>query len=261
MLSLVPAAADGAAASADTLTTALNYTGFLLWSLAYVLFIVKARKDRTYGVPLVAVCLNFTWELYFAALCPLMGAAKQALCTATGVLRWGLILWLVLDTVILWQLFAYGWRSDNTLLNRLPARGRRPIFWALLIVLLVVFLYWQYAFVNVGTDRDGNTLAWVTDLVMSVLFVRSAVFRRPYGHGLSAAGGWAMLGGNCAYTAYAVHTGFKEFTAWDPQVTLALMVAVIVFNLFYLFVLHVLRHKSPRPQAVPPNLVGHPVPQ
>ncbi|HSE65788.1 MAG TPA: hypothetical protein VLB12_02300, partial [Gemmatimonadales bacterium] len=239
----------------------LNYAGFALWSLAYVLFIVKGRRDQTYGVPLVAICLNFTWELYFAALCPLMGQEKQDLCTATGIVRWALIAWLVLDSVILYQLFAYGWRSETTLLNRLPARGRRPIFYAFLVVLLVVFLSWQYAFVNVGADRDGNSLAWLTNLVMSGLFVLSAVFRRPYGHGLSSAGGWAMLGGNCAYAAYAVRTDFAEFTAWDPRVTRALMVAVIVFNLFYLFVLFVLRHRSRRPKAVPPNVVGHPVSQ
>jgi hypothetical protein len=254
-------AADGTAASADTLTNALNYLGFGLWTLAYVLFILKGYKGRTYGVPLVAICLNFTWELYFAALCPLMGADKQALCTAAGSVRWALIGWLVLDSVILCQLFAYGWKSESTLLRKLPPRGQRPIFWAFLVVLLVVFLYWQYAFVNLGADQDGNSLAWLTNLVMSGLFVLSAIFRRPYGHGLSSAGGLAMLGGNVAYAVYAFRTGFDEFTAWDPQVTKSLMLAVIVLNIFYLFVLYVLRHLSRRPKPFPPKVVGHPVPQ
>jgi hypothetical protein len=234
MLNLIPAA-ELTPTNAG-LAMAMLYAGFILWSLTYILAIAQGLKDKTYGVPLVAVCLNFTWELYFAVACRFFEGKRAALCTATGMLRWGLILWLVLDTVILAQLLKYGWRSQPSLLRFLPEQSQRSVFYALILLLCCVGFYWQYAFVNLLTDQDGNTLAWLTNYVMSWLFVASAFFR-PNARGLSYWGGWAMLLGNCAFAAWGVLTKFAELKAWDPKVTGALMVGVIMVNSFYLFVL------------------------
>ncbi len=248
MLILIPAAEPTAMNTG--LAEAMGYAGFGLWTVAYVFFIVRGWKDNTYGVPLVSVCLNFTWELYFAALCPLVQGQEEDLCTATGMVRFALILWLVLDTVILWQLFKFGWKSEPTLLRHVPERGRRPIFYVFLYVVLLVALYWQYAFVNLFTDQDGNSLAWLTNYIMAWLFVASAFFRRPHARGLSYWGAWAMLGGNVAFVAKAVLTDFVEFTAWPQKFTIALMFGVILINLFYLFVL---RYKTRSAEVLAPN--------
>jgi hypothetical protein len=254
MLILIPATADPPATNA--LAETMGYAGFFLWTVAYGFFIWQGRRDQTYGVPLVAVCLNFTWELYFAALCPLVPGQVEDLCTATGMVRFALILWLVLDTVILWQLFKYGWRSEPNLLRFVPERGRRPIFYVFLYVFLLVSLYWQYAFVNLFTDQDGNSLAWLTNYIMAWLFVSSAFFRRPDARGLSYWGGWAMLGGNAAFVVKAVVTDFAEFTAWPQQFTVALMFGVIMVNLFYLFVL---RYKTRSAESIVPSFISQPL--
>jgi hypothetical protein len=227
-----------------------GYAGFVLWTVAYICFICRAWKDKTYGVPLISVCLNFTWELYFAVLCrpgflrllafldlPLIEGPRADLCTATGGELWGLRIWLLLDTVILLQLLAHGSRGEPSLLRYLPARARARIFYVFLYVVLLIALYWQYAFVNLFTDRDGTSLAWLTNYIMSWLFVSSAFFRRPAGRGLSLTGGLAMLLGNCAFAAKAVLSNFAELTAWPRQFTTALMFGVILVNVFYLYVL------------------------
>jgi hypothetical protein len=250
MLILIPATAEPTATNAGLLAEAMGYAGFGLWTVAYGFFIWQGRRDKTYGVPLVSVCLNFTWELYFALLCRLGKGQKEDLCTATGMEYWGLIIWLALDTVILWQLFKFGWRSEPTLLRHLPERGRRPMFYVFLYVLLLIALYWQYAFVNLFTDHDGNSLAWLTNYIMAWLFVASAFFRRPHARGLSYVGAWAMLGGNVAFVAKAYLTDFAEFTAWPQKFTVALMFGVILVNLFYLFVL---RYKTRDAEVVDPK--------
>jgi uncharacterized membrane protein len=209
--------------------------GFAFWTLAYFLFIVKGFQGRTYGVPLVAICLNVTWELYFAVLCPGSIAHANGLCTASGSELWGLILWLVLDVIIFCQLLAFG-SNQPWLQQYLPARARLPVFYVMVFGLFFLALAWQYLFISVKADKDGNSLAWITNLIMSLLFVRSAI-ARPTLSGLSFAGAGAMLAGNLAFMASGFLTRFADFTVWSPQVTAALMFAVILVNLFYLLVL------------------------
>jgi hypothetical protein len=252
MLILIQATAEATVTNAGQLADFMKYAGFGLWTLAYLLFIVRGINDKTYGVPLISVCLNFTWELYFTAKCPYSGERKAELCTATGMDWWGLVLWLVLDFVILIQLIVYGSKSEPTLLSHLPARGRRPIFNVFLAVSLSIALYWQYAFVNLFTDRDGNSLAWLTNFIMAWLFVSSAFFRRPDARGLSLYGGLLMLAGNCGFAAYAYLTGFVEFSAWPKEFTAALMVGVILVNVLYL---DVLRYKPRGAELPAPRIV------
>src|SRR4029078_8279931 len=44
--------------------------GGIFWSLAYFLIIRQGFKDRTYGMPLAALCANISWEAIFAFLHP-----------------------------------------------------------------------------------------------------------------------------------------------------------------------------------------------
>ncbi|KAI0426601.1 hypothetical protein F5Y09DRAFT_351069 [Xylaria sp. FL1042] len=46
-------------------------SGGLLWTIAYVLYILQARKDKSYGMPLVALCANIGWELAYGVFYPL----------------------------------------------------------------------------------------------------------------------------------------------------------------------------------------------
>lgn len=234
--------------------TVVGVLGYLLWTVAYGLFIRQGFRERAYGVPLFAICLNVTWELYFAVMCP-MKAGTDSLCTSQGPILWLRILWLVLDLVILGQLIRYG-RKQPEWQGRLSRLAAPRIFYALVVVSLLVAFVWQYTFVRLTIDQDGNTLAWFTNLVMSMLFVRSALYRQEV-RGLSFAGGVAMLLGNCAFVGYGVLTEFVEFTAWPRQVTAAVMFAVILINLFYLLVLwHRTHHaKVVRPKVVSPVAV------
>ena len=42
----------------------------MLWTLAYLLIIRQGFLDRTYGMPLAALCVNLSWELVFAFVYP-----------------------------------------------------------------------------------------------------------------------------------------------------------------------------------------------
>src|SRR5659263_565954 len=46
----------------------LMIIGGLFWSITYILIIRRGLKDKTYGMPLAAVCANISWEGIFSCL-------------------------------------------------------------------------------------------------------------------------------------------------------------------------------------------------
>ena len=44
--------------------------GSLFWTVAYLLFFLKGMKDKSYGMPLVPMAFNFTWELIHSFIYP-----------------------------------------------------------------------------------------------------------------------------------------------------------------------------------------------
>lgn len=76
----------------------------LLWTLAYILIIRQGRRDRVYGVPIVALSANLAWEFWytFVELPPHPDPTKHA------AQFWVNFIWFVFDVAILWQTLRYG---------------------------------------------------------------------------------------------------------------------------------------------------------
>lgn len=124
----------------------------LFWVLTYVLAIRQGFKDRTYGIPLTALCANLSWEAIFAFLYP------PAL-----LLRLVILAWFALDLVILYQALRFG-------PDEFPEVGRRTFYVAFGLTLvtafcLVLFISWEFQ------DLQGSYAAFGQNLLMSVLFL------------------------------------------------------------------------------------------
>ena len=159
----------------------------VLWIVAYVLIIRQGFKDRTYGIPMLCIALNFTWEFIYAVDFPFpqnagrnsaLGLAALRHCHRLPVLRYG--------------------REGQTI----PPLKRYcyPICIAMFISAYVGQLAFHYSLHDkYGVQED----AYMINLVMSMLFV-SMYFARPRGEGLSVGAAWAkMLGtGYCLSEAY-----------------------------------------------------------
>ena len=70
--------------------------GGIFWILTYVFIISKGYKDKTYGMPLFALCANISWEFIFSFLLP--HSPPQLYIN---------YLWFALDAVIVFQFFKY----------------------------------------------------------------------------------------------------------------------------------------------------------
>src|SRR3954447_24724948 len=81
--------------------------GGAFWTLSYLLIIRRSSLDHTYGMPLVALCANISWEFLFSFIYP-----PQIIQHIVN------LIWFSLDLIILIQLLRYGPREFPDLSKR-----------------------------------------------------------------------------------------------------------------------------------------------
>lgn len=97
---------------------ALSIASGACWTVAYFLIIRRGLLDRTYGIPVVAVCVNISWEFIFAFIVP--HESPQ---------RYINIGWFLLDVFILGQVLLF-WRSDFPAIEgRIFTLSQLPLCW------------------------------------------------------------------------------------------------------------------------------------
>ena len=125
------------------------------WTGTYLLIIRRSILDHTYGMPLVALCANISWEFLFSFIYP-----PQIIQHIVN------LLWFSLDLVILMQLLRYGPREFTDL----PKRA----FYAL-VSLALTTSFCAVLLVTAEFHDSGTYAAFGQNLMMSVLFIK----RRP----------------------------------------------------------------------------------
>ena len=124
----------------------------VLWTLAYLLIIRRGFLDRTYGMPLVALCANLSWEFIYSFVYP-HDLPQRAVN----------VVWLSFDLVILIQLLLYGPREFADLPRRL--------FYAAFALALATAFGAVLAVTLEFDDFDGAYSAFGQNLMMSILFL------------------------------------------------------------------------------------------
>lgn len=126
--------------------------GGIFWSLAYLLIIRQGFKDRTYGMPLAALCANFSWEAIFAFLHP--HSPPQLYINYA---------WFGLDAVIVFQFLRYGKKEFPSL-----SQGQFYLIFVFALVMSfcsIIFVTYEFQ------DWKGAYAAFGQNLMMSILFL------------------------------------------------------------------------------------------
>jgi hypothetical protein len=182
--------------------------GFVLWAVAYALIVRRGFRQKTYGIPWPSICLNIAWEFYMGVFCPSPASSpdEKYLCRAKPLDLLLVRVWFALNLVNLFQFLVFG--RENR-----PRLFRRNFFWIVGAVLVAAFAG-QRAFIRQEADRNGTKIAWIINLVMSVLFL-AFFFRRPDMRGLSYGAAWAKMFGSLLMAPPSlkpnVATGFRSF--------------------------------------------------
>jgi hypothetical protein len=135
------------------LTVALQIGSGIFWTLVYLLIIRRGWLDKTFGMPVAALCANLSWEFIFGFLHP--HNPPQVYVDRV---------WFAFDLVIVLQTIVYGRAAFG------PGSIAKYFYPALSLTLALSFaavLAITYEF----QDFQGKYAAFSQNLMMSVLFV------------------------------------------------------------------------------------------
>ncbi len=132
--------------------------GGLFWSLAYILIIIRGFKDKTYGMPLFALCTNISWEFIFSFIIP---NTKPQLYIN--------YIWLILDVFIMVQFLKFG-------RHEFPTLSKKQFYTVFLLALATGFGL-TLSVTHEFRDWEGAYSAFGSNLFMSILFI-AMLFRR-----------------------------------------------------------------------------------
>ncbi len=193
-------------------------TGGVFWSLAYLLIIRRGFKDRTFGMPLAALCANISWEFIFSFVHP-----HQAP-------QWYVdIAWFLLDTIILFQAFRYGPRAFDALLPK-------GLFYVVFLLSLLLGFLLVLGISIEFNNWTGTYSAFGQDLMMSILFI--VMLRRRND-----------LSGQSLYIAIFKMIGslvasiYVYITVSSSLLMVTLYISIFVINLLYIILLYA-KHKE-----------------
>jgi hypothetical protein len=180
------------------------------WVLTYVLIIQRGFLDRTYGMPLVALCANVSWEFIFSFVHP-HGSVQRPINIA----------WFCLDLIIVFQLMKYGPREFADL--------PKSVFYVMVALTMATSFCTILFITHEFDDWDGAYSAFGQNLLMSVLFI-AMLYRRKSLRGQSISIALSkMFGTALASSAFYLYSPVSEGSVLLPF----LYVAILVYDLIY----------------------------
>jgi hypothetical protein len=133
------------------------------WLVVYCLVIRRGFMEKTYGIPLAAICTNLTWEFLFTFfLRPPNPDFWVWFFVAIN------FIWFVVDLVIFYQLLRYG-----------PNEGwpSRSVFYGSIVIACSCALSGILIWTLQNGDWEGRFTSFVANLLMSILFVHMVYYR------------------------------------------------------------------------------------
>ncbi|WP_397538176.1 hypothetical protein [Rummeliibacillus pycnus] len=196
----------------------------LFWIIAYMLIIKRGFQDKNYGMPMVAICANISWEFIFTFIFRHTG--PQEMIT---------LIWFLLDIIILMQYLIYG-RKENK--SAISSKYFYSSFLLALAVSFLIIMAMTYEF----NDVEGKYAAFSQNLMMSVLFI-SLLLRRGNlsGQSMSIAI-FKMLG--------SLFAGIAFYIYFRTELITILSIATFIYDMIYIFLLRKFYRRNRRKFAI-----------
>ncbi|GAB1540593.1 hypothetical protein NUACC21_32620 [Scytonema sp. NUACC21] len=126
----------------------------VFWVLTYVAIIWRGFKDRSFGMPIVALSANISWEAIYSFIYIPPGQ----------LLHFSSIAWFFFDLPIALQCFLYG---ANDFKSPIIKKNFHAIFLATIAICFAIILAIVYEF----NDTRGVYTGFGQNLIMSILFI------------------------------------------------------------------------------------------
>jgi len=186
--------------------------GGVFWILTYIFIISKGFKDKTYGMPLIALCANISWEFIFSFIFPHM--PPQLFIN---------YLWFGLDSIIVIQFLKYGKKEFLYL-------SSKRLYSIFLVLLGAEFSIILVNGITIG-EYKGVYSAFGQNLVMSILFI-IMLFKRNSLRGQSIyIAIFKMLGTALTSLHYYMYEPITQSSLILPS----LFVSIFIFDIVYIY--------------------------
>ncbi|MDD2971177.1 MAG: hypothetical protein PHE02_03465 [Lachnospiraceae bacterium] len=150
----------------------------ICWTVTYFCLVYRGFKDKSYGMPMVALALNFAWEVTFSFIFPPSNSG-----IALTIIN---IIWCLLDMGIVITLLKNGYqyfKEEYTF-----SQNIFYIFFALALLLSFGIMitgatfFAPFDYFLGDTFESAKFIAMIQNAVMSILFVRMFYARKKNGH-------------------------------------------------------------------------------
>lgn len=200
----------------------------IAWTITYVALVYRGFKDKSYGMPLVPLAMNFAWEITFSLIYP--PHASGGLATVINTV------WMICDAGIVVTFFLYGYRyfQDRYKISK-------PEWWMLAAVAFAAsfgvmiaggkfFGQFEPYFHN-EIFEGAKFIAFIQNLVISVCFVLM-YWERQNSEGQSFTIAWSKWLG----TSMTVGLSYllADHKGEDATLIFIIILATFVFDTYYM---------------------------
>ena len=180
----------------------------LFWIITYILIIKRGFQDKTYGMPMVAICANISWEFIFSFI--YIHNYLQRIIAFS---------WFALDVVIMFQYLVYGRKEFKKYISR-------KFFYSLFFITLGISFLTIISITLEFKDFQGQYSAFSQNLMMSGLFI-SLLLRRGNLKGQSIyIAVFKMLG--------SLFAGIAFFIYFRTYLITTVSVATLIYDCIYI---------------------------
>jgi hypothetical protein len=190
--------------------TEIMMVGGVFWSATYLLIIRRGFKDKTFGMPLAALCANISWEAIFAFFTP--HDPPQLYVN---------YIWFALDVVIVLQFLKYGKKEFPSI--------QKWQFFAMFALGISIAAPMILAVNYELQDNVGAYAAFGQNLMMSVLFVTMLINRNGVSGQSFYIGLFKMRGTGLSSLAFYMYKSMAQ----ESYLLQFLFVAIFIFDLIY----------------------------
>jgi len=186
--------------------------GGVFWILTYIFIISKGFKDKTYGMPLIALCANISWEFIFSFIFP--HTPPQLFIN---------YLWFGLDSIIVIQFLKYGKKEFLYL-------SSKRLYSIFLVLLGAEFSIILVNGITIG-EYKGVYSAFGQNLVMSILFI-IMLFKRNSLRGQSI---YIAIFKILGTVLTSLHYYMYEPITQSSLILPSLFVSIFIFDIVYIY--------------------------
>lgn len=140
----------------------------IAWTMTYISLVYRGFKDKTYGMPIIPLALNVSWEITFSLIYPphSMGLAAEIINT----------IWMICDIGIVASYFLYGYKDFQKSYQLSKSQWVMFSCMAFLFSLGIMItggrFFGQFElYFHKDTFEGAKFIAFLQNLVMSVNFV------------------------------------------------------------------------------------------